>query len=144
MNQNGLTLIELLAVIAILGILSTIAVISISRVIQDSKDRAFVGNAFALKDAAKLFLKSETINGSVPSNVITYQTLFEAGFLDEFRDPDTGGYPEASDESYVEVTGEKITRICLKGENRNLCIYNGKSSAIPIKEVSVDLILPNK
>ena len=143
MNQKGLTLIELLAVIVILSIVSTISVVSISRVIQDSKDRAFVGNAFALKEAANLFLKSEIIKGSIPPDVITYQTLFETGFIDEFKDPDTGSYPEASDNSFVEVKGAEITHVCLRGEKRNLCTYNGNISAIPIKELSVELILPN-
>ncbi|MEH7504257.1 type II secretion system protein [Neobacillus drentensis] len=98
---ESLTLIELLAVIAILSIVSTFAVISISRVIQDSKDRAFVGNAFALKESANLFLKSELIHESVPPEVISYQTLYETGFLDEFKDPDTGRYPESSVNSFV-------------------------------------------
>ena len=142
-KEDGLTLIELLAVILILGIISSIAVISISRVIQDSKDRAFVGNAFALKEAASLFLREELVNEKTPREIITYQELYEADYLDEFKDPDTGDYLPASSDSYVLVNGSAITAVCLKGNKRNLCSYSGKDTPIPIKDLSAARIKPN-
>ncbi len=144
LNQAGLTLIELLAVIAILGIVSTIAVISISRVIQDSKDRAFVGNAFALKDAANLYLKEEIINGKVPPSVITYKDLYDSDYLDEFIDPDTKKYLKASADTFVTITDEKITAVCLVGEERNLCSNGGANTPIPFVNLSPELISDNE
>ncbi|WML40714.1 type II secretion system protein [Neobacillus sp. OS1-2] len=143
LNEDGLTLLELLAVIVILGIISTIAFISISRVIQDSKDRAFVGNAFALKEAASLFLREESVNEKAPREMITYQELVEADYLDEFKDPDTGEYLQASSDSFVLVNGSSITAVCLKGQTRNLCSYSGDDSAIPIKDLTATRIKPN-
>lgn len=143
LNEKGLTLIELLAVIAILGIISVIAVISITRVIQDSKDRAFVGNALALKEAGHLFLKTEHINGNSPPNVITYQMLYDSGFLDEFKDPDTEEYLEPSDKTFVVVSGLSITAVCLRGKKRNLCSYQGVNSPVPVNKLSVKLIQNN-
>ncbi|WP_419959135.1 type II secretion system protein [Psychrobacillus sp. BM2] len=53
-NQQGLTLVELLAVIVILGIVAAIAVPSIGNVINNSKDKAILAEASSILSGAKL------------------------------------------------------------------------------------------
>lgn len=53
-NQRGMTLVELLAVIVILGIISAIAVPNISKVVDNSRNKAKIAEAIQIIDAAKL------------------------------------------------------------------------------------------
>lgn len=53
-DQRGLTLIELLAVIVILGIIAGIAIPSITKVIDNTKEKAKVAEALQIIDAARL------------------------------------------------------------------------------------------
>jgi type IV pilus assembly protein PilA len=142
LNQKGFTLIEMLAILVILGVVSGIAVVSISRVIADTRDRAFVGNAYALRDAANLFLKQKILDGKTLTE-ISYADLYVSDFIDEIKDPDTGSYLTASNPSYLQVTGEKITGVCFIGEERNLCTYKGITGPVPIEDLSVELIEDN-
>ena len=142
-NEKGLTLIELLAVLVILGIVAAIAIISISRVIQDSKDRAFVANALALKEAANLFLRQESVHDSFPSK-ITYKMLYDSDYIDEFKDPDTNDYLSPTDQTFVIVKDQKIDAVCLQGTKRNLCSYQGENTPVPFNKLSVELISSNK
>jgi type IV pilus assembly protein PilA len=143
LDQKGLTLIELLAVLVIIGIISTIAVISISRVMADAKDRAFVGNAYALRDAGNLYLKQKILDGNGLTENITYSDLYDSDYIDEIKDPDTGRYLSSSNPSYIQVSGEMITGVCFIGEERNLCTYKGVTGPIPVKDLSVELIQNN-
>ncbi|WP_042354913.1 prepilin-type N-terminal cleavage/methylation domain-containing protein [Bacillus rubiinfantis] len=140
--EGGFTLVELLAVLVILGIISIIAIISVSRVIQDATDRAFVANAYALKEAANLYLRSESINDRIPS-LISYKTLYEADYLDEMKDPDTDNYLTPTDETYVVASGQTITAVCLQGERRNLCSYQEKNQPIPFNKLSATFLSMN-
>jgi type IV pilus assembly protein PilA len=142
LNQKGFTLIEMLAILVILGIVSAIAVVSISRVMADARDRAFVGNAYALRDAANLFLKQKLLDGNTLTE-ITYSDLYVSDIIDEIKDPDTGSYLSASNPSYILVTGEKVTDVCFIGEERNLCTYKGITGPVPVEDLSVELIEDN-
>lgn len=142
-NDKGMTLIELLAIIVILGIISAIAVTVMTKVIENTKDRAFVANALALKEAATFYIRQEIAEGNNPKERITYKELADRQFIDSFTDPDTGNYLQPSEESYVEIIGTRVAAVCLKGEKRNLCSKNGLDTAIPIDELSTDLISPN-
>ncbi|MBU8879561.1 type II secretion system GspH family protein [Bacillus sp. FJAT-29790] len=142
LNEKGLTLIELLAVIVILGVISMIALIAVTTVIQNMRDKAFVGNALAIKEAATLYIRQEVASGTVPVEKLTYKDLAMNQFIDQFKDPDTGTYLIPSEETYVLINGVNIVSICLKGEKRSLCSFNG-NQGIPIAELSADLITNN-
>ncbi|MFC5733687.1 type II secretion system protein [Cytobacillus gottheilii] len=143
LNEKGLTLIELLAVIVILGIVAAIAVMSITNVIQKARDQAFVGNAIALKEAADFYIRHELTSGGTLQASVSYKALEEQQFIDAFKDPHSGDLLEPSDDTYVVITGESATAVCLKGTEKNLCTYNGAENAIPISELITANILPN-
>lgn len=143
LNEKGLTLIELLAVIVILGIVAAIAVMSITNVIQKARDQAFVGNAIALKEAADFYIRHELTSGGTVQASVSYKALEEQQFIDEFKDPHSGDMLEPTDDTYVVITGESATAVCLKGSEKNLCTYNGAENAIPISELITANILPN-
>ncbi|WP_246586501.1 type II secretion system protein [Cytobacillus gottheilii] len=143
LNEKGLTLIELLAVIVILGIVAAIAVMSITNVIQKARDQAFVGNAIALKEAADFYIRHELTSGGTLQASVSYKALEEQQFIDVFKDPHSGDMLEPSDDTYVVITGESATAVCLKGTEKNLCTYNGGENAIPISELITANILPN-
>jgi type IV pilus assembly protein PilA len=141
-NQQGYSLVELLAVIVILGIISAVGIISMTKVIAMTKDQAFVGNAITLKDAAHLLLKVEEIQGN-PYADISYKKLLQLNYLDKIRDPYTGGYIPEDDKTFIRITDEKISGICFYGNTHNLCTKDGAEEPIPIDQLSVDMIKPN-
>lgn len=142
LNEKGLTLIELLAVIVILGIIAAIGTIAIMNVIQNMKDKAFVGNAYALKEAASFYIRQEIANDRPLPEKLTYKNLVEANFIDEFKDPDTGKYLNPSDDSFIVIEGGNAAAVCLKGTKRSLCSYKG-SEGIPFSELSIEFITKN-
>ena len=70
-DQNGFTLVELLAVIVIMGILMMVAIPSISRVIENSRKDTFVDIAKSYANAAKTLWTADTLTceGTVASAV---------------------------------------------------------------------------
>jgi prepilin-type N-terminal cleavage/methylation domain-containing protein len=120
-NQKGYSLVEVLAVIVILGFIASIGLLSISNVIAKSKDKTFVNNALTVVHAADLYLNDEKVADRNSLTQITYKDLYKLNFINEFHDPYTGNVLSPSDTTYVDVTKGKITKVCLDGENRNLC-----------------------
>lgn len=143
LNEKGLTLIELLAVIVILGIVAAIAVVSITNVIQKARDQAFVGNAIALKEAADFYIRHELTSGRPLQPEVTYKLLEEEHFIDAFKDPHSGELLQPSDDTYVVITGESATAVCLKGAKKNLCTYNGAENPLPIRDLLTANIVAN-
>jgi type IV pilus assembly protein PilA len=141
-NQKGYSLVELLAVIVILGSISSVGIISMTRVIAITKDQAFVANAITLKDAAHLLLKDEEIQGN-PYADISYQKLLQLNYLDEIKDPYTGGFIPNTEETFIRITDKKISGVCFYGNTHNLCTKDGVEGPIPIDHLSVNLIKPN-
>ncbi|MBO9609403.1 MAG: prepilin-type N-terminal cleavage/methylation domain-containing protein [Paenibacillaceae bacterium] len=84
-NENGLTLVELLAVIVILAIISAIAIPSIGGIINGTKKNAHQANAIMIIDAARY----KAINDE-QSSATSYDldTLFKGGYLNAIpQDP---------------------------------------------------------
>jgi prepilin-type N-terminal cleavage/methylation domain-containing protein len=146
-DEKGMTLIELLAVIVILGIVAAIASIAMSSVIEKSRAQAFVGNAYAMYEAARLHVGAQNVEFLQPnqSETLTYKQLVEDGVLEPMKDPYTSRQlsPETN-ESYVLVkktsAGSLQYAICLKGETKQLCSYNETQNEIPVEELDVTLI----
>jgi type IV pilus assembly protein PilA len=61
-NDEGLTLVELLAVIVILGIIAAIAVPSIGNIIEKSRADAVKAEGLQVLNAAKLYVASEGVS----------------------------------------------------------------------------------
>uniref|UniRef100_C5D5I0 Pilus assembly protein PilE n=1 Tax=Geobacillus sp. (strain WCH70) TaxID=471223 RepID=C5D5I0_GEOSW len=145
-SKRGMTLIELLAVIVILGIVSSIVVIAVLHIIEKSKERAFVSDAYTLYEAARLYVGAEKVE-FLPSrsSVITYKQLVEEGMLHPIQDPFTGNVLSLeTNPSYVLVKkdedGSLHYSICLKGETKQLCTYSEQSPEIPVEALSVQQI----
>ncbi|OCA92972.1 hypothetical protein A8F95_01425 [Bacillus wudalianchiensis] len=120
-DEKGYTLIELLAVVVILAIIAAIAVLSMSRLIEQSKEKAFVANAHALKSAADLFIKDKTAREEPVASKITYLFLYNEGMIEAFSDPFTQTQLEPSTDSFVLTDGKRVTGVCLKGHEKKLC-----------------------
>jgi general secretion pathway protein G len=145
-SKRGMTLIELLAVIVILGIVSSIVVIAVLHIIEKSKERAFVSDAYTLYEAARLYVGAEKVE-FLPSrsSVITYKQLVEEGMLHPIQDPFTGSVlPLETNPSYILVKkdedGSLHYSICLKGETKQLCTYSEQSPEVPVEALSVQQI----
>ncbi|MBB4825855.1 prepilin-type N-terminal cleavage/methylation domain-containing protein [Sporosarcina luteola] len=81
-NENGMTLIELLAVLVILGIIAAIAIPSISKIIENSRIKSEKSNALMILSAADLyFMENPSKDGY--TNSVGIPTLIQEGYLDE-------------------------------------------------------------
>jgi prepilin-type N-terminal cleavage/methylation domain-containing protein len=145
--NRGMTLIELLAVIVILGIVSSIAVVAVLQLIEKSKERAFVSDAYMLYEGARLYVGAEKVEflPARSSAALTYGQLVEEGLLHPLQDPFTGNVlPAETNPSYVLITkgedGSLNYSICLIGETKQICTYSDKSPEVPVEALSVEQI----
>lgn len=89
MNNKGLTLVELLAVIVIIAILGGITALSYNYIITKGKNGVYTNYESNLIGGAELYLidnidKLPSENSKIS---ITYQTLKDNNYIDEFKDP---------------------------------------------------------
>lgn len=144
LNNKGLTLMELLAVIVILGIIAAIAIPSVLKVISDMRDRAFVANAWNMKEATDFYIKEATTSGNGAKERITYLELVESGYMGIFNDPDTDEELNPSENSYVTIQNNVAIAVCLKGSERKLCTdEDGVEQAIQYKDLTPTQIVSN-
>ena len=101
MNNKGFTLVELLAVIVVIGILSALAVVSYNSLIGSGKKGLYKNYENTLKGGAQNYFIDNT--GDIPAIgetiVLSYQTLLDKKYIEEFKDPNGGNCIT----SYVEV-----------------------------------------
>ncbi|MCL6585639.1 MAG: type II secretion system GspH family protein [Anoxybacillus sp.] len=145
--NRGMTLFELLAVIVILGIVASIAVIIVTNVIEKMRMQAFVSDAYAMYEAARLHVGAEKVEFLAPrsSEALTYKQLVEDGVLEPMKDPFTGNVLSTeTNPSYVLIkkdeNGQLDYFVCLKGETKQLCTYSDTQPEIPVEQLSISLI----
>jgi len=146
-TKRGMTLIELLAVLTIIGIVAALAVVAVLELIEKARERAFVADAYAMYEAARLYVGAEKVEflPARSSAVLSYGELVENGLLHPLDDPFTGRrLPPETNSSYVLVTkqddGTLAYAVCLKGETKQLCTYGGREEPIPVDALAVEAI----
>lgn len=82
-NNQGMTLIEVLAVLVILGIVAAIAVPATANVMEKSRVKAEKSNAIELINAANMYF-IENPHHDTYINSVGVPTLVSTGYLDDF------------------------------------------------------------
>ncbi|MFC5531225.1 prepilin-type N-terminal cleavage/methylation domain-containing protein [Cohnella yongneupensis] len=107
-NQNGLTLIELLAVIVILAIISAIAIPAIGGIINSTKTKTHEANALLIIDAARYY----SINAQPTAPIrVSLAKLNTDGFLEDIPlNPSVKGATyDPQSFVFITKTGEKYS-----------------------------------
>ena len=145
MNKKGFTLVELLGVIVLIAILAGLAVISVNHIINSGKMGLYKNYENTLENATRnYFIDNINDMPSVNSSKnISYNTLLNGKYIEEFKDPNKGDCSL----SYTEVTrGENVGNnfnikykpclICKNGEKINY-ISKDCSSEIEVNDTVV-------
>ncbi len=132
-NENGLTLVELLAVIVILAIIAAIAIPSIGGVINGTKTKAHNSNAVMIIDAARYL----TINAKVVPEKATLSDLVTGGYLNSIpQDPANKQSTYEGTNSFVTITND-----AMKGYSFSITLVSsGETPHTYYNNISEDLI----
>jgi len=90
-GNYGFTLIELLAVVVVLGIILAIAVPGVTRVIANSKQRAYDENANFIEDSARTYVAKNSEAKSVTVDVLVSEGYLESAPIDPRDDSEMDG-----------------------------------------------------
>jgi type IV pilus assembly protein PilA len=88
-KKKGFTLVELLAVIVILAVILVIAVPTVGRIIENSRQEAYLDDERMMEKAARTYAlkKSEALpKGIGEKKVVLLSDLISSGILEEIRD----------------------------------------------------------
>lgn len=138
LNDEGFTLVEVLAVLVIIGIVFAIATISIFGIIDRSKKDAHIINAKTLVSSADKYYVGVLIpiNPEQSEYIITLKVLKEEGYIEEFIDPDTNKETYDEVNSYVLYkTDSNKYYVILKGEKRSVITQDSNIDYGPNGEI---------
>ncbi len=116
MNDKGFTLIELLAVITIMGVLGVIVTISLTKTLEDNRNRNCEAFVMDLEDAACIYAslhKEECNRESCPD--ITLSTLINEGLINSENDACTN----------KEINQNEVVRVSWNEDGEKICEYKG-------------------
>lgn len=102
-NEDGMTMIELLATVVILAIIAGIGVVAIGNVIQNSREDAMVSNVQQAMNAANMYLMDPSRD--VKTQQITLDDVIKADYLKQSKDWDAGKLPVTGVVFNVDATG---------------------------------------
>ncbi|MDQ6599826.1 type II secretion system protein [Bacillus salipaludis] len=135
-EQQGMTLIELLAVIVILGIIAAIAVPSILGLIDNTKKDAHVANAQQMINSAKMAISSD-VNLQTGTKYLPLGYLEGQNFIEHIDDPDStktyalgtsqieSTITETDAISYVKIVSGQVTTVKLVDQTRGVQTSGG-------------------
>jgi type IV pilus assembly protein PilA len=115
-DEEGMTLVELLATIVILAIISAIGVVAIGGVIQKSKEDAGVSNVQQALNAAELFATNN--KNDVEFDLAAMIEDGEMSRTDGFKTPDAVTFSVEQNGNIVETVGAKALADAGKKENK--------------------------
>lgn len=120
-EDEGLTLVELLAVIVILGIIAGIATPAIGKIIDNSRIKAAKSEAIIMLGAANLYYAENFVEYDDQFHAATLPNLVALGYMSD------GGYLNSS--SYVSNTHP--SKICAAPEGKSkVFFYNATAIEI--------------
>lgn len=90
-NNNGFTLVELIAVITILAVIALITVPTVNRVIDNSKQKAYEKQVDTIIKAAKTMMAQDGPEDMIKIDddfyIVDVNTLVDNGFIEEVINP---------------------------------------------------------
>lgn len=139
-NEQGLTLVELLAVVVIIAIIAVIAFVMIGQVIENSKKDTHISNAIQIIESAKLYAitEDEKIDSSFEVKVEDLQTTghFETNVRDAWSKEIIT--PKETDLVSVDSDGDLI--VTFQAEDPNNCHIKGVKEQVLLKKSDRDAI----
>ncbi|MEK4024961.1 prepilin-type N-terminal cleavage/methylation domain-containing protein [Mammaliicoccus sciuri] len=120
-REEGLTMIELLAVIVILSIIAAIAVPAIGKIVENNRIKAAKSEAIIALEAAQLYFAETPVDYGREYQAATIPNLINEGYMSG------GGY--LNNTSYI--TNVTPAKICARTEGRSkVTFYNATAEEI--------------
>lgn len=143
-DENGLTLVELLAVVVILGIISSIAVPSIGGLIDNSRKDAHVANAQQMINATKIAVAGnpDLIPADGSTETITLEALENGGYIETLKDPDNGSYDRDDSMVVIENDDNKLS-YSVKLINGSRGVQDASDDPVPQGQLGRDQVRNN-
>lgn len=139
MSKKGFTLMELLAVIVILAVLALILTPIISGIIESSKKRIFIQNAYELMDTARLY-QVKNLNNIEDITFTCDGTLCKAGeeILEFSGEVPKSGTITITKQSISSVEFLSNGKYCATGTKENLLVTIGCESTYTVNHYQID------
>jgi prepilin-type N-terminal cleavage/methylation domain-containing protein len=132
-NQQGFTLIEILAVVAIIGILSAVTAIYLGTARAKSRDSARKGSLRQIENA--IIIYSDNNNGNYPDDLSSLVPEYMPKLLTDPKTDQPYSYKVSDDKNKYEINASLELNIDSSAD------IDGGNQAFPVYEVGGDLTL---